>query len=89
MCLGAMAEGDAARWLPSCMHIFHRGCVDVWLREHLTCPVCGAEVDIRTTCEGCDEMDQEVGPSRASSSMAQPTREGLLDDGERDLESVC
>jgi hypothetical protein len=50
--LGAMAEGGTAWRLLSCMHIFHRGCVDVWLREHSTCPVCRVKVDIRTTCEG-------------------------------------
>lgn len=90
VCLGAMADGDAARRLPSCMHVFHRGCVDVWLRERSTCPVCRAEVDVvvRSSGEGCDgKDDQEGGPSRASTSMAWTAQEELIDEGERDLEA--
>ena len=88
VCLGAMADGDAARRLPSCMHVFHRACVDVWLRERSTCPVCRAEVDVRSSVEGCDGKDQEGGPSRASTStMAWTAQEGPVDEGERDLEA--
>ncbi|KAJ1262124.1 hypothetical protein BS78_09G083400 [Paspalum vaginatum] len=86
VCLGAMADGDAARRLPRCTHVFHRGCVDVWLREHSTCPVCRDEV-VRPAVEGCDEEEQEGGTSRASTSTARPAQEGLLDNGERDLEA--
>nr|CAB3463531.1 unnamed protein product [Digitaria exilis] len=92
VCLAAMAEGDAARLLPLCMHVFHRGCVDVWLKEHSTCPVCRAEaaaVMRHTGGEGCADKEQEGGTSRASTSAAgQPPQDGLLlDDGERDLEA--
>ncbi|XP_062179384.1 RING-H2 finger protein ATL8-like [Phragmites australis] len=86
VCLGAMAEGDAARRLPRCMHVFHRGCVDVWLREHSTCPVCRAEVVVRPVGEGCAEKEREVSASRASTSTARP-QERRVDDGERDLEA--
>ncbi|KAF8667052.1 hypothetical protein HU200_053228 [Digitaria exilis] len=91
VCLAAMAEGDAARLLPLCMHVFHRGCVDVWLKEHSTCPVCRAEaaVVMRHAGEGCADKEQEGGTSRASTSAAgQPPQDRLLlDDGERDLEA--
>ncbi|CAD6247927.1 unnamed protein product [Miscanthus lutarioriparius] len=87
VCLGVMADGDAARRLPSCMHVFHRGCVDVWLRERSTCPVCRAEVDVTSSDEGCDGKDQEGDPSRASTSMPWTAQEGPVDDGERDLEA--
>ncbi|OEL34511.1 hypothetical protein BAE44_0004471 [Dichanthelium oligosanthes] len=90
VCLAALAEGDAARLLPLCMHVFHRGCVDVWLREHSTCPVCRAEVVVvRPAGERCAEKEQqEGGTSRASTSTAWPPQDRLLvDDGERDLEA--
>ncbi|PUZ63552.1 hypothetical protein GQ55_3G076700 [Panicum hallii var. hallii] len=89
VCLGALAEGDAARLLPLCMHVFHRGCVDVWLREHSTCPVCRAEaVAVRPADEGAAGKEQEAGgTSRASTSAAWPPQDSLLDDGERDLEA--
>lgn len=88
VCLGAMVHGDAALRLPPCMHVFHRGCVDVWLREHSTCPVCRAEVVVRPAAsEGCGQKGQEGGPSRASMSMAWTSQGRLVDDAERDLEA--
>ena len=92
VCLGALAEGDAARLLPLCMHLFHRGCVDVWLREHSTCPVCRAEaVAVRRGGEGAAGKEQEAGgTSRPSTSAAWPPPQDsllALDDGERDLEA--
>ncbi|RCV15660.1 hypothetical protein SETIT_3G074900v2 [Setaria italica] len=89
VCLGALAEGEAARLLPLCMHVFHRGCVDVWLRERSTCPVCRAEVVARCAGEGCADKEQEGGTSRGSTSTAAalPPQGRLLDDGERDLEA--
>ncbi|TVU16979.1 hypothetical protein EJB05_32984, partial [Eragrostis curvula] len=66
VCLGAMAEGEAARRLPRCMHVFHRGCVDVWLREHSTCPVCRAEVVVRPAGEGCAVKEPEEGGRRVA-----------------------
>ncbi|KAL6864892.1 hypothetical protein ACP4OV_016043 [Aristida adscensionis] len=84
VCLGALAEGEAARQLPRCMHVFHRACVDVWLREHSTCPVCRAEVVVcRPAGEGGAEKEQEGGASRASTS----TRARPAEEGDRDLEA--
>nr|XP_043633631.1 RING-H2 finger protein ATL70-like [Erigeron canadensis] len=31
---------DVVRLLPKCDHLFHRKCIDTWLRVHPTCPVC-------------------------------------------------
>ncbi|CAM0957383.1 unnamed protein product [Alopecurus aequalis] len=86
VCLTAMVDGEAARQLPRCMHVFHRGCVDVWLREHSTCPVCRAEVVVRPA--GGERVGKEhVGSTSREIAPPPPPQEGVLDDGERDLEA--
>nr|GMC58979.1 RING-H2 finger protein ATL38-like [Ipomoea batatas] len=33
-------QEDSLRILPFCGHYFHATCIDVWLQQHSTCPVC-------------------------------------------------
>lgn len=46
VCLGSFDEADddgeklLLRLLPECNHIFHVNCVDPWLMDHSTCPLC-------------------------------------------------
>ncbi|KAF0924815.1 hypothetical protein E2562_014921 [Oryza meyeriana var. granulata] len=59
ICLSAMADGEVARQLPRCMHLFHRGCIDMWLVAHTTCPVCRAEVVVTPPDDGrCAERPE-------------------------------
>eukprot|EP00771_Trimastix_marina_P000858 gnl/Trimastix_PCT/1890.p1 GENE.gnl/Trimastix_PCT/1890~~gnl/Trimastix_PCT/1890.p1 ORF type:complete len:393 (+),score=56.09 gnl/Trimastix_PCT/1890:29-1180(+) len=46
ICLLDWEEGDEVRTLP-CLHIFHAECIDRWLRDHNTCPVCKTDVQER------------------------------------------
>ncbi|CAO2045295.1 unnamed protein product [Urochloa humidicola] len=32
--------GEMVRQVPACRHIFHVGCIDMWLQLHRTCPMC-------------------------------------------------
>ncbi|KAJ4750490.1 RING/U-box superfamily protein [Rhynchospora pubera] len=40
VCLSEFLENDILRLLPGCRHVFHTNCIDTWLSEHITCPVC-------------------------------------------------
>ncbi|KAG8089067.1 hypothetical protein GUJ93_ZPchr0011g28054 [Zizania palustris] len=40
VCLAEYEEKDVLRVLPYCGHDFHVACIDIWLMQHSTCPVC-------------------------------------------------
>ncbi|XP_030069185.1 E3 ubiquitin-protein ligase RNF130 isoform X3 [Microcaecilia unicolor] len=39
VCIESYKQSDVVRILP-CKHVFHKSCVDPWLSEHCTCPMC-------------------------------------------------
>ncbi|KAG8438971.1 hypothetical protein GDO86_005234, partial [Hymenochirus boettgeri] len=39
VCIESYKQNDIVRVLP-CKHVFHKVCVDPWLSEHCTCPMC-------------------------------------------------
>uniref|UniRef100_A0A6J0VDL1 E3 ubiquitin-protein ligase RNF128 n=1 Tax=Pogona vitticeps TaxID=103695 RepID=A0A6J0VDL1_9SAUR len=58
VCIEVYKPNDVVRIL-TCNHLFHKNCIDPWLLEHRTCPMCkcdilkalGIEVDIEDTAE--------------------------------------
>uniref|UniRef100_A0A8C6C2H4 RING-type E3 ubiquitin transferase n=1 Tax=Monodon monoceros TaxID=40151 RepID=A0A8C6C2H4_MONMO len=58
ICLEEFSEGQELRVI-SCLHEFHRTCVDPWLHQHRTCPLCMFNI-----VEG-DCLSQSLGPSRS------------------------
>ncbi|URE27184.1 Zinc finger, C3HC4 type (RING finger) [Musa troglodytarum] len=78
ICLSAVEEGETVRTLPSCKHLFHVGCIDMWLGSHSTCPVCRTAVEPPpaathdvTSQEGCSSGSKDSGSasSRLGSSF--------------------
>lgn len=56
ICLGDYKEKEILRILPGCGHAFHIACIDMWLRQHHTCPVC------RISLQVFSEWRQITGP---------------------------
>ncbi|KAE9609060.1 hypothetical protein Lal_00020333 [Lupinus albus] len=44
VCLDEFKDADTLRLIPTCSHVFHPSCIDVWLESHSTCPVCRANL---------------------------------------------
>lgn len=44
ICLSDYEDNEILRTLP-CFHIFHRDCVDDWLKQSKVCPICKYQVD--------------------------------------------
>lgn len=44
ICLEYYQHGEQLRLLP-CMHRFHEGCIDQWLVQRSTCPVCKSDIN--------------------------------------------
>ncbi|EFP74694.2 uncharacterized protein PGTG_00650 [Puccinia graminis f. sp. tritici CRL 75-36-700-3] len=40
ICLDAMEDDEPLRVLASCQHKYHQLCIEAWLKEHDTCPMC-------------------------------------------------
>jgi hypothetical protein len=44
ICLDEFQSGDLCRVLPLCKHIYHFRCINRWLMDDLTCPICRSSV---------------------------------------------
>uniref|UniRef100_A0ACD6A147 Uncharacterized protein n=1 Tax=Avena sativa TaxID=4498 RepID=A0ACD6A147_AVESA len=40
VCLAEYEDNEILRILPHCGHDFHVACINIWLKQHSTCPVC-------------------------------------------------
>ncbi|KAG7541093.1 Zinc finger RING-type [Arabidopsis thaliana x Arabidopsis arenosa] len=46
VCLSKFESIEILRLLPKCRHAFHIGCIDQWLEQHATCPLCRDRVSM-------------------------------------------
>ncbi|KAI9086819.1 hypothetical protein K1719_031413 [Acacia pycnantha] len=77
VCLSSLEDGEEARLLPNCKHVFHVACIDQWLASHSTCPIC------RTMAKPVIEPRPREGPVgvRLALPVVEPTAEGTSDGG--------
>ncbi|XP_010548699.1 PREDICTED: E3 ubiquitin-protein ligase ATL42-like [Tarenaya hassleriana] len=46
VCLSRFEDVEILRLLPRCRHAFHIGCIDQWLEQHGSCPLCRNRIAI-------------------------------------------
>ncbi|XP_072361993.1 E3 ubiquitin-protein ligase RNF128-like isoform X2 [Scyliorhinus torazame] len=71
VCIDTYKPNDVVRIL-TCNHIFHKNCIDPWLLEHRTCPMCkcdilkalGIEIDIEKAEETPEIEQSSSNPQR-------------------------
>lgn len=55
VCLEHFEEGQDVVYWPQCRHVFHKNCIENWIRRKRTCP----------TCKRVYQQDQEMQPMQA------------------------
>lgn len=64
ICLICFEPENTLRVLPTCKHIFHQACIDLWFELHSTCPSCRASlldhfgIEVKTNGEQVVARDQ-------------------------------
>ncbi|KAF8090338.1 hypothetical protein N665_0479s0040, partial [Sinapis alba] len=69
VCLSKFQDVEILRLLPKCKHAFHIECIDEWLEQHATCPLCRNRVSIE------DELSVLSCSSNSLRIMSQEARE--------------
>lgn len=59
VCIEPYKPGDVVRIL-TCSHIFHKTCIDPWLLEHRTCPMCKCDILKALGIELDEEKDTDA-----------------------------
>jgi len=76
ICLDNYCEGDMIRTLP-CSHEFHKSCIDPWMMERFTCPLCKYDI----VKEILNDMEETETSTEVTSQVALS-----IDGDERDLD---
>ncbi|PWA59307.1 Zinc finger, RING/FYVE/PHD-type [Artemisia annua] len=59
VCLNEFEDEETIRLIPKCDHVFHAECIDAWLENHVTCPVCRSDLARSTQAANNDlEVDE-------------------------------
>ncbi|NXU51282.1 RNF43 ligase, partial [Turnix velox] len=61
ICLEEFSEGQELRII-SCSHEFHRECVDPWLQQHHTCPLCMFNILARDSVDQATAVGSRITP---------------------------
>ena len=84
ICLSEFEKDDVLKRIPACNHEFHKSCIEQWLCQHTSCPMCrveiGSEPQDRGRCltavrspELEDEVEEDGGVAGRRSTVARHT----------------
>ncbi len=59
ICMETFVAGQFKRCLPNCKHLFHKKCIDRWLKKNASCPICRNTLKEAPTDNGGND-DEEV-----------------------------
>jgi hypothetical protein len=51
VCQEELKEGERVRTIQKCQHLFHASCLEPWLADNTTCPVCRTPIYTRSQVE--------------------------------------
>ncbi|XP_068614224.1 RING finger protein 150-like [Brachionichthys hirsutus] len=71
VCIEGYKPNDVVRVLP-CRHVFHKNCVDPWLQDHRTCPMCKMNILKALGIPINADCSDDVHPDYEMSIVGQP-----------------
>eukprot|EP01117_Protostelium_nocturnum_P019842 TRINITY_DN86_c0_g1_i2.p1 TRINITY_DN86_c0_g1~~TRINITY_DN86_c0_g1_i2.p1 ORF type:complete len:389 (+),score=148.33 TRINITY_DN86_c0_g1_i2:181-1347(+) len=76
ICICDMEVEETVRKLP-CAHYFHQNCIDQWLKTHLNCPLCKADVGSNTeqVMQNIEKKKKEEEEKAKEAAMSKEERE--------------
>lgn len=79
VCLAEFRDGETLRLLPRCGHMFHRDCIDTWLRVQGNCPLRRAPPSVGVQTEETERGGMPDHAVRRAASMVALTRRAWPD----------
>lgn len=86
ICLSEFEKDDVLKRIPACNHEFHKSCIEQWLCQHTSCPMCRVEIGSepqeqrplphspsRSSPELEDEVEEDGGVAGRRSTVARHT----------------
>ena len=77
ICHSQYEEGDILRSINSCNHVFHLSCIEEWLHNHTTCPVCRRDITTEDTNteENSEQQTQQSQQTQQTTTIDIPITE--------------